>query len=670
MALTKVNSRLLRAGVYTASSAGFTGVGNEASKAKEYLDYCVDNKLEAVIDMDLNWDGLVYNRGGFTLTGPGFITGFVKITGFLHPEQLDPVTVGTPGNYALAVGSTIIPGNFSSYSPGDKVLITLVEGETAFNGSINQIGVHFATVASASSSSLVINEPVPFAFDRYTVGKVPFTKVSGVVPAETRTLSGDFSHLTVGQVCRIENTTGVDSVDGLVGYFEYVRVKAKSATSVTFMDPLVMTYGDPVISAGRFIDRVSIVNANIDILHLQCALYPHVSGCFMHRSINGWVHNGTYSDVTAIGNTPTIVNFTYPRSMTINGVSASGAQGTTDNSAYKMMGAINCTVDSVVVDDYGITSGSQSINGLYVDFLFTPYRGWCVGNVMNNLKAGKESGGLGAWFDGMRDSVIDGLVAGGHIRLYELEDSIVSNIISTNHIFTRNLVRCDIDRPHGMAMQNTGSVNIRIINPRMSGPATSNANRCMSVAGSTKTPISSDIRITGYVCDSTTPSDTALYFQNVSGIYIDGMVDKAGLTASVASGASITAPVQLSNHSLNNSIGIGGYTSIRRFSCDVGIGSGTASTDAPAAFDRRRLVFRDNYVFADAVNNIMRLKYGGAPSATDDGGIFGLRVPVPTGKMAAGKPGYWAIDDVYMYIWQNASMGWRRIVLEAAAAWT
>lgn len=667
MALTKVNSRLLRAGVYTASSAGFTGVGNEAAKATAFLDYCVDNKLEAVIDMDLDWDGLVYTRGGLTLTGPGFISGFVKITGFLHPEQVDPVVVGTRGNYSFSVGSTVIPGDFSAYSPGDKVLITLVENETAFNGSINQIGVHFATVASASGSSLTINEPTPFAFDRYTVGKVPFTKVSGVVPAETRTLSGDFSHLTVGQVCRIENTTGVDSVDGLVGYFEYVRVKAKSGSSVTFMDPLVMTYGDPVISAGRFLDRVSIVNANIDILHLQCAMYPHVSGCFMHRSINGWVHNGTYSDVTAIGNTPTIVNFTYPRSMTINGVSASGAQGNTDNSAYKMMGAINCTVDSVVVDDYGITSGSQSINGLYVDFLFTPYRGWCVGNVMNNLKAGKESGGLGAWFDGMRDSVIDGVVAGGHIRLYELEDSVVSNIISTNHMFTRNLVRCDIDRPLAKAMQNVGSRSVRIINPRMLGGASSNANRCMSVAGSTQVPICSNVRITGYVCDSTVATDTALYFQNVTGIWIDGASDNSGLSASIATGGSITAPVQITNHDFKNSLGIGGFTSMRKFSGDVGIGAGTAAGDAPAAWDRRRLVFRDNYLFADATNNVMRLKYGGAPSATDDGGIFGLRVPVPADKTSPGKPGYWSMNDTHMFVWQNASQGWRRIVLTNAA---
>ena len=662
MALTKatqVSSNISMMGTQTASSFGFTGQGNESALAAKFLDHCIDNKLEAVIDMDVNWDGFVYKRGGFKLTGTGMISGFVKITGEMYPITTNNVIVGTSGDYAFQAGANLIPGDFRAFSAGDKVLIRLDEDKTAFKGDKNQIGIHLTTVTDADIHALTIADALPWPFDVMIVGKVQYTKIEGEVTRGTYKFSGDFSHLVAGNVVRFENTKGTDSVDGQVGYFEYARVKSCSSTELVLMEALKYNYNSPVVFAGRYIDSIQIHDAKFDVLHLQCILNPQISGCFMHRSINGYFMNGTYSDVTAVGDTPTIVSFTYPRGVTISNVTASGAKGTTDNSAFKVMGPIGCTVSDITVDDYGITSGNQSINGIYIDFLFTPYRGWCDTNTITNVVAGQQKGGLGAWFDGMRFGSISNVVALGHIRLYELEDVVVDSVTTSDHLFVRNCVRMDLLHPQACGIQQVGVEDYRCLHAKTTGKAISNANRCMSVAGSTQRVISKNVSIIDYSNLSTTSTDITLHFQNVEGIFVDNISDKAVIASSITTAGNITAPVSIARHTLNGSMNIGSWSSLVDTACDVGIG---ARTDAAgASWDRRRLRIRDHYIFADTSYKVLRVKTGSAPTKADDGGIIGVRVGTPSSKHAAGAPNQYSMDDSYLYFWQNTNKGWQRV---------
>ncbi|WP_310664935.1 hypothetical protein, partial [Acinetobacter baumannii] len=74
----------------------------------------------------------------------------------------------------------------------------------------------------------------------------------------------------------------------------------------------------------------------------------------------------------------------------------------------------------VVATDYGISSGSQSINGFYVDFLFTPYYNWGRNVQMSNVNTGKDRGGLGIWLDGIKGGSLKSSHGGADSRLYEL----------------------------------------------------------------------------------------------------------------------------------------------------------------------------------------------------------------------------------------------------------
>ncbi len=404
----------------TASSYGFTGSGNESSLAKLFLDYCIDNNKQAVVDMDVNWDGLVYTRGGLNLTGEGKIQGFVIIKGDSLKTRTNSVTIGTVNDYATyAAGATTFHGNFSAYSVGDKIAIELA-ADTGFNGSINQIGVHFSTVVSASSSQLVIADGLRFAFDKFVISKTTFVKYSGALAEGAYTIPGDFSFLSAGDVVRIENISGVDSVNSSTAYFEYSMVKSASSSQLVLVDPLVTASSDPIIVPMRFINDITITNANFDVLQLQYIYSLILSNSRLTRSINGFTYRALYNSLDMVGNTPTIMNFTYPRRTIINSVTVAGATGTTDNAAFKMMSPVDCTVNGVSAVDYGISSGSQSINGFYVDFLFTPYYNWGRNVQMSNINTGKDRGGLGIWLDGIKGGSLKSSHGGADSRLYEL----------------------------------------------------------------------------------------------------------------------------------------------------------------------------------------------------------------------------------------------------------
>ncbi|NYA42984.1 hypothetical protein HZI31_06645 [Serratia fonticola] len=639
-------------GYMTASAYGFTGVGNETALATQFLNYCSTRKITAVIDKDVDWDGLIYSNS-VSITGNNLVKGFVKFWGDISPSRTNTVITGTAGDYTTyPAGATVINGGFSSYAPGDKVIIELAD-DANFNGAQNQIGVMFCTVTAASAGSITISPALRFPFDKMKVSKTTFSTLSGTQARGTYSFSGDFSFLTPGQLARFENINGTDCVDGTTRYFEYCRVKSCSTTSLILMDALEYTHVDPVVSSGNFTSNIKLFNANFEIVQMRALLYSTMTNCRLTRSINDYLYNCNVIGNTVLGASPNIMNITYGRNTVVYANTVSGATGVTDNAAFKMMSPISCIVSGIVAEDYGVASGVQSINGIYVDYAFTPYQNWGSRLNINNCVAGKQKGGLGVWLDGIRDSQISNLSAEAHIRLYEMDDCKVTGIRAGKVVFFRNCTRSKFKDLDALALQILGPIDCEHDGVITRGGAVDNANRCVSFGGSSSRPIAINNTLRNYTNLSTTATDTTLFYGNVNGLYVDGLTDKAGLTASITnSGSNITLPVSIQNVRTNNTVSIGSHSSVVNNLCDIGVGVGTA------AWDRRRIIINDHYIFPSGES--LRIKKG-APTSSSDGGILMNRVSAPSAKTSPGVPGQMGIDGTYLYIYRSNE--WERIQL-------
>ncbi len=645
----------------TASSYGFTGSGNESSLAKLFLDYCIDNNKQAVVDMDVNWDGLVYTRGGLNLTGEGKVQGFVIIKGDTLKTRTNSVTLGTANDYTTySAGTTTFPGNFSAYSVGDKIAIELA-ADTGFNGSINQIGVHFSTVVSASSSQLVIADGLRFAFDKFTISKTSFVKYTGSLAVGTTTITGDFSSFSAGDVVRFENITGTDSVNAGTVYFEYSRIKNVSVFGIVLVDPLATAFGDPFIVPAAFLNKLNILNANFDVLQLRAITGPQVKGCRFNRSINDYSYAGNFSDSIVTAATPNAINFTYARRMTIDNIVTSGATGTTDNAAFKMMSPIECTVDGVVATDYGISSGSQSINGFYVDFLFTPYYNWGRNVQMSNINTGKDRGGLGIWLDGIKGGSLKSSHGGADSRLYELVN-FDAELNCDFGVFIRNPIRAKM-KVDSNFVQVTGPQFLDLY-PTVRKADDKNAGRCISIGGSSTgpwtVPVGNDVRIIDGVNYSTIATDTTLYFQNINNLEVVNLKDLSGLAYSInTSTANVSGRICIGPHDLKNAINTGSYSGPHKIESDLAIGTKAAT---PPAYDRRRIQWGQDWLFKSSIGILY--KPGSEPASATDGYILSMKVPVPATATSGGQAGQWASDGTYLYIC-TATNTWRRAAVSA-----
>lgn len=649
-------------GQITTSAYGFTGIGNESTLASAFLQYCVDNKLIAVIDIDVNWDGLVFSDSPLFISGGGgTISGFCIIRGDLLKTRTNSVIVGTAGDYTTyAAGVTTISGDFSAYSAGDQVVVELNDDST-FDGAQNQIGMHFTTAASASSSQLVLTDGLRFPFDRLKVSKTEFLKYPNSIGKGNYSIPGNFSFLSDGQVVRFENITGVDSVDGTTRYFEYSIVKSATAERLILVDPLEYDHGNPVIVGADFISDITLRNVSLGVLQLRAIRRITVNGIKGQRSINDYLYEGVYTAGIFDGSTPNIINFTYAKRLNVSNIVSSGATGVTDNASFKMMSPVMCNLDNVIASDYGISSGSQSENGFYVDYAFTPYQNKGIDCNFKNIVTGKEKGGLGVWIDGMWGGSGKGMHAGGHGRLYECVD-FIADLSCSKGLFLRNCIRSNIQTRAKFA-QIAGCQYTMLHSSILTGGASDNSNRVISIVGSGSgpwtTPIGNDIIIKDCRNTSTTSTDTTLYFGNITNMIVDGLKDIAGLTASIAnSGSNISGEISIRNHDLKNTISIGSYTSPHRFESDVAIGSSTA-----AAWDRRRLILGDIYMWKSG--SALKVLQGSAPTADTDGFYLTQKVAVPSTATSGGSLGQWAADTSYMYVCV-ATNTWRRV---AVASW-
>ncbi|MCJ7300954.1 hypothetical protein LPP92_03810, partial [Klebsiella pneumoniae] len=488
-----------------------------------------------------------------------------------------------------------------------------------------------------------------------------FVKYTGSLPVGTTTITGDFSSFSAGDVVRFENISGTDSVNAGTIYFEHSRVKSANASQLVLIDPLVTAFGDPFIVPAAFLNKLNILNANFDVLQLRAITGPQVKGCRFNRSINDYSYAGNFSDSIVTAATPNAINFTYARRMTIDNIVTSGATGTTDNAAFKMMSPIECTVDGVVATDYGISSGSQSINGFYVDFLFTPYYNWGRNVQMSNINTGKDRGGLGIWLDGIKGGSLKSSHGGADSRLYELVN-FDAELNCDFGVFIRNPIRAKIQVDSNF-VQVTGPQFLDLY-PTVRKADDKNAGRCISIGGSSTgpwtVPVGNDVRIIDGVNYSTIATDTTLYFQNINNLEVVNLKDLSGLAYSInTSTANVSGRICIGPHDLKNAINTGSYSGPHKIESDLAIGTKAAT---PPAYDRRRIQWGQDWLFKSSIGILY--KPGSEPASATDGYILSMKVPVPATATSGGQAGQWASDSTYLYIC-TATNTWRRAAVSA-----
>lgn len=350
----------------------------------------------------------------------------------------------------VPVGTTSIAGNFSAFTAGGIVAIKLndTSGGSAARG--NEAGFDFSSISAASGTTLTLSTATRLAYQSPDIIEVnKGIAYTGTLAADTYSVAGNYTSLfAVGDVIRIENLDGTDSVEAKTFYFEYAKVASISTTAMTFKSRLQYSHVNPWLIKTGFIKSPKIIGkGRLKRLEIRLADTPIVDGLDIDRLIVGNTYDCTTMNINSRGvGEPSSVNhsFCFGRGR-IHGLRAGGSISTTDNASCKLMSCPGMIVSDVLSDNTTST-GSQGDYGFFVDAYFTPYRCWNKNITVNNVIAElpRSSVTRAIWFYGMKNSTIKNL-SGAQVFLQGSIDSVFESINTPDSgMEVRDLVRCRV----------------------------------------------------------------------------------------------------------------------------------------------------------------------------------------------------------------------------------
>ena len=350
----------------------------------------------------------------------------------------------------VPVGTTSIAGNFSAFTAGGIVAIKLndTSGGSAARG--NEAGFDFSSISAASGTTLTLSTATRLAYQSPDIIEVnKGIAYTGTLAADTYSVAGNYTSLfAVGDVIRIENLDGTDSVEAKTFYFEYAKVASISTTAMTFKSRLQYSHVNPWLIKTGFIKSPKIIGkGRLKKLEIRLADTPIVDGLDIDRLIVGNTYDCTTMNINSRGvGEPSTVNhsFCFGRGR-IHGLRAGGSISTTDNASCKLMSCPGMIVSDILSDNTTST-GSQGDYGFYVDAYYTPYRCWNKNITVNNVIAElpRSSVTRAIWFYGMKNSTIKNL-SGAQVFLQGSIDSVFESINTPDSgMEVRDLVRCRV----------------------------------------------------------------------------------------------------------------------------------------------------------------------------------------------------------------------------------
>jgi len=206
---------------------------------------------------------------------------------------------------------------------------------------------------------------------------------------------------------------------------------------------------------------------------------------------------------------------------------------------------------------YDTSASAQGVYPFFVDYLFTPYKGFAQDCTLSNLVCGKASSGSArsALFIGMRGGSVNNVSAAAQIDIEKCVNTIFSTLNTpVNFIEARDCTGIVIS-PFICKYLNVSGCPGSTLGPGITtGAAGANSGRNVWVRSGTLLANSDGANLIGIKNNSTTAGDRSFYLQNSAGLFLDGCRDNAGLTTSISVDTGLSGTV-LGAHHLQNPMG-------------------------------------------------------------------------------------------------------------------
>ncbi|HHR3255595.1 TPA: hypothetical protein ACS3VH_002678 [Klebsiella oxytoca] len=334
---------------------------------------------------------------------------------------------------------------------GDVVSISLDyrHGGSAQIG--NENGIDILNVVDVNESTFRVKNGTRFPYSYPVISKLKGVfAFTGDLPKGSYRINGNFiNKFNPGDVIRIENVDGTDSVGGGKFYFEYVKIKTVNQSHIILHSRTIYSHLNPWIIKTDFLNQVNITGeGRIKKLILRNIKDLRVSSLFINRLIISNCYGINLSNLTLAGlSEPSTVNITYCFGKSIiQNLDISNSESNSDNSTLKIMSSPQVILSNVIISDSNSSSKKQSNYSLFIDSLYTPYSCWNDNIIVNNVicERPKSYFKRGIWFYGLRNSVIESIV-GADVFLQGSVDTYFKNFNVPNYkLEIKDLVRCDV----------------------------------------------------------------------------------------------------------------------------------------------------------------------------------------------------------------------------------
>lgn len=456
-------------------------------------------------------------------------------------------TVQLAGDWpAFPVGTTSLSGNFSAFSAGDIVAITLSDGDGG-SQAYNEAGLDFATVQSASSTSLVIATPTRLAYRNPVVSKLEGArKHVGDVSRGSFQIPGNYLGVVApGDVVRIENTEGTDGVQASPFYFELAKVRSVTSTTLTFEARLTHRHINPWVVKTVSLAGVSISGSGrFRQVMVRCASSLEIRDVSIDRLARTLVYDSVLSGIRSKGvGDPSTSNSTwmFGRNIATN-LHLSGSRSSTDNAAFKFMSCSNMVISNVVIDN--TQADAQGNYGFFGDAFYTPYRTFNTNVVIDNVVVEPPRGGSarGFWIYGIRGGSARG-ISGASVYQQGCVDFPMDVVIPDYPLEVQDVVRCEVIATCRYVAWRGGVASH--LKARVRPSAGDNNNRAAWVYAGTTNPVTGESQASGdyntYDVDNLAENfaGTTLYVQSQLRPTFGSGCRDSGVAASIVFGSGV-----------------------------------------------------------------------------------------------------------------------------------
>lgn len=393
---------------------------------------------------------------------------------------------------AFSRGTRSFSNKNSKMNKGDMVSVSLDyrHGGSAQIG--NENGIDILNVIDINENDFIVKNGTRFPYSYPIISKLKSViAFKGEIPKDSYIINGDFiNKFSPGDIIRIENVDGTDSVGGGKYYFEYVEVKSVNNSHIILSARTVYSHTNPWLIKTNFINHVNLTGeGRIKKLVLRNIKDVKLSSLFINRLIISSCYGVNVSNLTLTGlGEPSTVNITYCFGKSIfQNLQISNSESNSDNSTLKIMSSPQIILSNITISDSNSSSKKQSNYSLFVDSLYTPYSCWNDNIIVNNVICERPRSHFkrGVWFYGLRRSVIDSIV-GADVFLQGSVDCYFKNFNVSNYMLEiKDLVRCDVTAKCMSAVTRGGIDNVLRLefDGRLTGDFSDKSHYCKFTAG-------------------------------------------------------------------------------------------------------------------------------------------------------------------------------------------